>query len=300
MSDFFSQGIIGQLFGGNKNAGRDAARAEREGQRLGIEELRRQFDLTRSDLQGVRGEFDPFAQAGTQALEGLQQGSTQQGLEERLAAIFSGEGFQRLRGERETSLRGQQAATGLSRSGEGLRQIANVPTDLGFSIEQLLTGRQQNLASGGLQALGGKAGLALGQGSFGAGASGGIAELLRKGGESKGAGILTDEQARAEKASQAINLASKFLLASDPSLKENVEGISHIRDLKIYSWDWIPELEGLTMNGQPISEMPRVGCMADEVQELYPQHVYSFGGILTIDYAGLLNELERLETEGLQ
>ncbi len=121
--------------GGKKNAGSRAASAANEANQLGIDELRRQFDLSREDLQGVQEQFQPFVEAGTGALGDLQQGATAGGLEERLAQIFSGESFGALRDERTRAIQGQLGAGGLTRSGTAIESAANIPTELGFAIE---------------------------------------------------------------------------------------------------------------------------------------------------------------------
>ena len=121
--------------------------------------------------------FDPFQQAGLGGLEGLVEGSTAGGLDQRLGEIFGSQNFQNLVGERERAVQGQLAAGGLTRSGTALEEIANVPTELGFNIENLLSGRQGQLAGQGFNATTNLANLrqTLGQNIGGNVASGGLA-----------------------------------------------------------------------------------------------------------------------------
>lgn len=97
------------------------------------------------------GTRDPSGQGG---LAGFQQDVTQAsrlgGFDQRLNEIFQSPNFQALRDERERSVRGQLAAGGLTRSGTALREIANVPTQLGFDIENQQFGRQSGLFTQGL------------------------------------------------------------------------------------------------------------------------------------------------------
>ena len=74
---------------------------------------------------------------------------------------------------------------------------------------------------------------------------------------------------------------------SDPNLKENVEEVGEIGDLKVYKWDWKPETKGTL-----VELCGTVGFMADEVKKLYPMFVGVFGGFDVIDYEKLLNHLE--------
>lgn len=266
------------LFGGkNRNAASDAAGAEIEASKLGVDELRRQFDVTQENVQ-------PVVDAGTAQLSGLQAGATPQGLEATLAQIFSGEGFQSLRDERTRSIEGQLGARGLTRSGTAIERVANIPTELGFAIEQLLTGRSQSVAGQGQSA-----GINLGQ--IGAAISGGIADLLKGQGVSKGAGILGDAQAGAAGFGNILGFGAKVLSAlpfSDPRLKVNAEKVSELGDLNIYQWDWIPETKGTV-----IADGPTIGFMADEVEQKYPEYVGEYATWKFIDYKGLLATLEQ-------
>ncbi len=269
-------GIFGDDDGGD--AGARASTAEVSATREAIAEQRRQFEETQALL-------DPFVQAGTRQIGALERGTTAAGLDERLAEIFGTEAFGELRGERERAVQGQLSAGGLTRSGTAVQEIANVPTQLGFDIENLLTGRSQGLVSTGL-------GAATGVAQFGAQSATAISGLQQDIGRSIGGGIITDQQAAAQASQNRTNtllsiagIAAGF---SDPRLKKNAEVVGKIVDLDIYEWDWIDAVKDTV-----IAKCSNLGFMANEVQKKYPHHVKEICGFLTINIPKLLTELER-------
>lgn len=153
---FFSG--LADAFGFGEGGAKEAADKQREFLRSANRQLEEKFSTTEAA-------FDPFVQAGFGGLEGAVQGSTAGGLDERLGEIFGGESFRNLVGERTRAVRGQLAAGGLTRSGQAVEDIAAIPTELGFGIENLLSGRQQGLAGQGFNAISNIGGLrqALGQ-----------------------------------------------------------------------------------------------------------------------------------------
>lgn len=268
--------FAGDLFGGGGGgAGAGSAAAANALSQQGIEEIRRQFNLSREDIA-------PFIEAGVGALPDVIQGTTAGGLEERLGQIFGTDVFKNLVGERTRAVEGQLGAGGLTRSGTAIKQAAAIPTDIGLALESLLSGRAQSLAGQGQSAT-------FGQAQLGAQTSGSIANILSQQGQNIASGILADQQASAAGTEQLVNIATTAasIFFSDPALKENIEQISHIGDLTLYEWDWIEGAKG-TM----IEKCGTIGFMADEVKEKYPQHVGECGGFMTIDYLALLNELE--------
>ena len=264
-------------FGGRSNAGGRAAEAQVAGGQQGIDEIMRQFGITQQNIS-------PFIQAGIGALPGLTQGTTAGGLDARLREILNTDIFGGLVEERGRAVQSQSAATGQSRSGFGLQEAARVPTELALELEQLLTGRSSQLAGRGQQA-------AFGLGQLGGQAAGGIADLFQAQGRARGAGIVTDAQAEAQRAQQQLNTAATIgsIFFSDPTLKENVEPIGKIKTLILYQWDWIAKTKGTL-----IEKCPDIGFMADEVKEQFPQFVSEFCGFMVIDYPSLLDELEVL------
>lgn len=78
------------------------------------------------------------------------------------------------------------------------------------------------------------------------------------------------------------------LLGSDKRLKEDVKRIgTHANGLAMYTWRWMPEAKDVGFDIYPTE-----GFMAQEAQEVYPQHVYTHpSGYLMLDYASLNNEV---------
>jgi len=257
------------------------------------------IDSIRELLGQTRGDIDPFVQAGQGAISGLQELFTPGRLDSDLGQIFGLDAFQNLRDERTRATQGQLAAGGLTRSGRALTDISNIPTELGFNIENLLTGRNlQNLNTlfqGGRQS-------ATDLGGFTTAAGGQIGQL--RGGQAglENQAQIAAQQRQADLFNELIGggadiAASKFF--SDPRLKKNIEKIGEIGSLNLYQWDWndltkrlldkIPALRPLFMTDK---DGPPIGFMADEVKEKFPQYVSACCGWLVIDYDLLLGELE--------
>ncbi len=250
----------GGLLGAPSQAGSRAAAAQVAGKERGIETLTQ--------------ELSPFRDAGLQGLEAFQQGSTAQGFGANLQELLSGGALQPLIAERGRAVQGQLSAGGLTRSGAGLQAAAAVPTDLALQIEQMLSGRQGGLAETGFQAA--------------SGIGGGVAGLQAGIGRDIGSGIVTDAQAKAGQQSGLLSLASTAAsFFSDPKLKMNVKKIGESQGLGIYSWEWIPETAGTI-----IEKFPKIGFMADEVKDKFPQFIQEVAGFMTVNYTKLLNKLE--------
>ena len=263
-------------FGKNRNAASDAAAASNRGIDRQIEEIKRQFDITSEDLA-------PFISAGETAIPAVTEGATLPGLADRLSQIFNTDIFSTLVDERTRAAEGQFAAGGLTRSGGAASTIADIPTNIGLAIEQLLSGRANNLFGAGIDT-------ASRLGGFGAQASGQIGQALAQQGENIGSGIIGDAQAGAAAFGNILNAGTAILSAlpfSDPRLKMNAVKIEQMGPLGVYQWDWIPEAEGTV-----IEKCPTIGFMADEVAEHYPEFAGEFGGFQYIDYGGLLDHLE--------
>lgn len=305
---------------GGPGAGGGAAALQTQASREAIAEIQRQFGITQENIA-------PFLEAGQGAAPGVAQAAGIGGFGERLGELFGGGALDPLIAERTRAVQGGLAAGGLTRSGAGIRELADVPTNLGLQIENLLAGRGQQLFGQGQQA-------ALGLGGLSGQAAGQQAGLLQGIGQAQSQGSLLDAQLRAQRNQQLIQgvgeagsflggllptggagaggggLAEFFkqgqglsvaespfgtgaggqvssLFFSDPNLKENVEEIGAIGDLKVYQWDWIPETKDTL-----VALCGTIGFMADEVKKLYPKFVGTFGGFDIIDYEKLLNHLE--------
>lgn len=278
------------VFGGG-GGGDAGARAAEEANRLtaqGIAELRRQFTQTQANVQ-------PFIQAGTSQLPGLQEGATIGGFGARLAELFSGGALDPLIEERTRATKGALSSAGLTRSGTAIEELSAIPQDIALFIENLLTGRSQNLAAGGQNA-------ALGLGGIGAQTSGNIASLFQSQGSNVFQGGILDAQRQAGIFGDLIGglgalgggLASGIGAAggaaaffSDRDLKENIEPIGKIGALTLHQWDWIPETKDMVIN-----LFPTMGFIYDEVKALYPEFVKEICGFGSVDYLGLLDRME--------
>lgn len=262
--------------GKDRDAASDAAAAQNRGIDRQIAELRRQFDVTSEDLA-------PFISAGETAIPAVTEGATISGLADRLRQIFDTDIFDTLVGERTEAVEGQLAAGGLTRSGTAVNAVADIPTNIGLAIEQLLSGRASNLFGAGVDT-------ASRLGGFGAQASSQIGQALQQQGVNTGSGIIGDAQAGAQTFGNILNVGSTILSAlpfSDPRLKTDVMKIEQMGPLGVYQWDWIPEARGTV-----VEKCPTIGFMADEVAEHYPDFAGEYGGFQYIDYGGLLDHLE--------
>jgi len=152
-----------------------------------------QAQESRESERRARRDLSPFIQAGQGQLGALQEGATVGGLDARLGRIFDSDIFGELEGQRTRAVQGQLAAGGLTRSGTALQEISRIPGDLGLQIDQLLQGRQQNIAGQGLQAAGVLGNIGLSGGQFR--------------GQALSSGIVTDAEARTAQLQGIINSA---------------------------------------------------------------------------------------------
>ncbi|MBL4869831.1 MAG: hypothetical protein JKX72_02630 [Robiginitomaculum sp.] len=178
-----------------KAAGLQAGAAQ-----AGIEEQRRQFDITQANLQ-------PFQEAGVGAL-GQQQallGLSGQDEQQQAFAAFNespGQAFLRERGQRNL-VRNASAIGGL---GGGNVRSALVQQGVGFAQQDFQNqfGRLGQLAGQGQAAT-------TAQGQFGAQAAGNIANLGIAGAEARASGILGQQQAESQFRGQLLGLGGQAL-----------------------------------------------------------------------------------------
>jgi hypothetical protein len=257
------------------HSARDAAELEAAANRNAIAEIQRQFNLTQENIA-------PNIAAGHEALPGMQEAATVEGLDARLGKIFNSDIFSNLVDERTRGVEGQLAAGGLTRSGAGVEAAAAVPQDIGLALEALLSGRESEIVGSGQNA-------AAGLGALGSQSSAQIADYLGKSGQARSAGIITDAQSDASRRQGAITTAASVaaMFFSDIRLKKNVEKIADVDGLGIYQWDWRPETDG-TM----VELCGNIGFMAHEVEDRYPEFVHEVGGIKVINYPALLKEID--------
>lgn len=273
-------GFVSDAFGkGGSDAADEAADAQVYSNQLAINEMRRQFDETQQNLR-------PFMEIGAadnylpEFLWKARSGTSPEGLDDRLGRIFGSNAFRKLYGERERAVENQLSQTGLMRSGQALRSAANIPTELGMAIENLIYGRNMDL-------LGSAQNAAAGLGALGRDASSGIASLYRDQGQAVGQGILQGQQADAKAGQNIINtgLAAASLFFSDERMKENMEPIGSVAGLTLYEWDWKSEVS-------PIIGQMSIGFSAQEVERKHPDCVVEIAGRKAIAYPRLIEKLQ--------
>ena len=182
-----------------QDAARDAAGIQAQGAQAGIEEQRRQFDITQGNLA-------PFREAGIGALEqqqallglGGQDAQTQAfaGLQE-----SPGQKFIRDRA-RKNRVRNASAIGGL---GGGNIRSALSEQEVGFAAQDL---QNQFGRLGQIAGQGQSAGTSIGQ--FGAQTAGNIANLGIAGSEARASGILGGAQAESQFTNSLLNLGGQL------------------------------------------------------------------------------------------
>jgi len=182
----------------SKSAGKSAAAGERASE-AGIEEQRRQFDVTQANLQ-------PFQEAGTaaltqqQALLGLSGDEAQQAA---FTSIQESPGQKFIRERQQRSLVRGAAATGQRLGGNVLTALQEQGT--GFAIQDIESqfGRLGQLAGQGQAAT-----TSLGQ--FGAQSAGNIQQGLQQAGQARQTGILNQNAAFQQTLGGLANVAGQF------------------------------------------------------------------------------------------
>ncbi len=142
--------------------------------------------------------FDAFSALTNPAIRALQEAHTASGFGGRLNTIMNDPSFQPIVDERMRAVTDHLGASGLTRSGAGLRDIADVPLDVALNLENQLYGRSMNNANMAFNSAGGMASGNMGLAQM-------IAQLLGtsaaighdsnvQGGEALASGILGQQQ----------------------------------------------------------------------------------------------------------
>ena len=150
-------GILGSVIGGasNDKALKRASKAQQEGIRLGIEEQRRQFDLTRQD-------YAPWQEAGTAALGDMGDIMGLNGPEKQQAALGLLRGsplFQTTYDAGEEALLQNASATGGLRGGNTQRGLADFGADTFTQVLMDQLGRLGSVSGTGAQMAGNLGGI---------------------------------------------------------------------------------------------------------------------------------------------
>lgn len=267
----FVKDAVGSLFGGSTAAGDaaiDAANIQADSSLAGVNEQRRQFDLTRGDLK-------PFQQAGTSAIEQQQallglSGADAQSAAYNSIAASPGQQFLQDRAQKNL-LRNASAIGGL---GGGNVRSALVEQGVGFAQQDI----ENQFARLGQVAGQGQA-AATSTGQFGANAATNIQSGLESSGQARASGILGNQQANAAAQQQGFGLAGNLLgLFSDPRLKANKKRIGEKNGYTLWSWIWNEQANKLGLFGSA------EGVMADEVKRKMPSAIIERDGYMTVDY----------------
>ena len=252
-------GLTDSLFKtGSSSAARNASNASK----ASAEQFDKFFEMIRPSIEtgqeylGKLGEYSTFG--GLNDLYSEAQGS-------QLAADMIS--------DRRQSLDGYLASSGLRRSGTALKEIANLPTAVFSGLMDKIVGNTQNMAT-----------IGLGQGSNALGAISGSANATNTASEFGMIPSQNKQNLFGGLLSMGGALGGAALL-SDKRLKTNIKKIGEIGPLNVYEWDWKDDSMNMVM---------RAGFIAQEVQEVYPQHVHTFeiGGheLLAVDYDSVLSE----------
>lgn len=307
-------GKVGGAFGLNTSAQdkaiKDATKAQTSQAERGIAGIE-------SAGAATLGELQPFAQAGLGVLPGVESSATLEGFSGNIEDIFSSGILDSLIAERTKAASSAFGAAGLTRSGGAIQEAAEIPTELAFQIEQLLSGRQGNLLGIGQNASNNLATLRstdatnianLRTGAGAAQSSGilgqaqaeqagltNIASLFAGssfagGGGAGGGGVGGAGAAGAGQGAGLAGLAQMFSSLSDIRLKTNIKPIGNVGGLTLCEWDWIDGVRDLLKTHDV--KLLNVGFIAQDVEELYPEFSGEFYGFKTIDYPGLIEALK--------
>ena len=248
-------GLVDDITGveGAQDAARDAAGIQAQGAQAGIEEQRRQFDVTQEMLR-------PRVEAGDLALQ-QQQNLIGLGGQEAQQAAFAqlqespGQKFLRDR-QQKSLLRNASAIGGL---GGGNVRTALQEQAAGFAQQDL---QNQFGRLGQIAGQGQTAGTNIGQ--FGAQTAGNIAGLTQAGSEARASGILGAAQAESQFTNQLLQLggqAAGAAMFSDERLKTDIKLIDKDENGNIYEFKYID------------SDVLYTGRMAQELQKIRPDAV---------------------------
>ena len=252
-------GLVDDITGveGAQDAARDAAGIQAQGAQAGIEEQRRQFDVTQEMLR-------PRVEAGDLALQ-QQQNLIGLGGQEAQQAAFAqlqespGQKFLRDR-QQKALLRNASAIGGL---GGGNVRTALQEQAAGFAQQDL---QNQFGRLGQIAGQGQTAGTNIGQ--FGAQTAGNIAGLTQAGSEARASGILGAAQAESQFTNQLLQLggqAAGAAMFSDERLKTDIKLIDKDENGNIYEFKYID------------SDVLYTGRMAQELQKIRPDAVSMHG-----------------------
>ena len=231
-------GFIGDVFGGG--AAKKAAKEQTKAAKLGIEEMRRQYDLSRADLAPWREAGGAAINAGAAMLKPGYDHTTSPGYQFRFS-------------EGQRAVESGAASRGMLMSGGTLKDLTRFGQGVAADDFNDQFNRQMAIAGGGQQAA--TAGAQMGQQS-----ASGIADLYTQAGNAKASGYIGQANAIGNTIGQIAQIAGMFAM-SDRRLKANIVKVGEFEDgLNIYEWEYKRQ-PGVTYRG----------VMADEVKVKRPE-----------------------------
>lgn len=239
-------GLIGDIAGAviGSKASKKASKAQVEATKLGIAEIRRQYDLSREDLA-------PWRQAGGQAI-GAGLAMLQPGYDHTTSP-----GYQFRFGEGQRAVESGAAARGMLMSGGTLKDLTRFGQGVASGDFNDQFNRYMAIAGGGQQAA--TSGAQMGQQS-----ASGIADLYTQAGNARASGYIGSANAWVNGINNFDSrLQQAAMMASDRRLKTNIERVG----------DWDERGDGLGKYRFAYKWAPSEileGVMADEVEQLRP------------------------------
>lgn len=251
--------FIGDIFGGG--AAKKAAKAQVQAAQMGIDEMRRQFDLNRTDLA-------PWREAGGAAI-GQGYAMLQPGYDHTTSP-----GYQFRLDEGTRAVENSAASKGMLMSGGTLKDLTRFAQGVAADDYNDQFNRMMAVAGGGQQAA--TAGAQMGQQT-----AGGIADLYTQQGNARASGYVGQANALGNTIGQIAQIGAMFAM-SEPAAKTKIERIG----------EWDDRGDGLGKYRFAYKTEPDTiieGVMADEVETLRP---WALGprlanGYRTVNYGAL-------------
>ena len=282
-------GLYGQQAGLQGQLGQSLANmASQQGQAVGG--LRSQLGQLQSGAIGqgaqtLAGMGQNFANMGLGAIGSMagNLGQAQLGTGQQIAGLRQGTG-QQLGGLRMQA--GQQVAGQLGGLGQGIAQNQlNLGQQLGgldqnsiANIANLLQSQGESGYNSRMQLAQILANLASGQGTN-------LSNLQSQIGAAQAGGITGSAQGAQSGIGTVAGLIAAF---SDIRLKDNVQKVADVDGIGLYSWTWKDKAPVANIAGEK-----SFGVIAQEIEKTHPQYIGERDGYMTVDYAGLAQELAK-------
>ena len=218
------------------------------------------------------------ANQGTQQLGNLLGLNGQAGNQAASQALQSTPGYQFQLQQGNAAINAQAAATGQNASGNQTLALANYDQGLAGTTYQNAVSNLQPYLGASNAAAGGIAGVNTGLGNQLAGQYGNLANLNYTAstgiGNANANATLAQNQANQNQLNAVMGLGSAALgIFSDERLKENIEPVGELYDgTNVYRYNYIGD------------HMPRIGVMAQEIEQTRPDAVVEVGGFKAVNY----------------